>query len=212
MNLKDLIKEIKFWLVILSILIAGLSISCIFTAIGVISAFFSKKIGFIILFLDLVGQVIYIVEVRNIDKDNKAEKLFLERPIVACIKIIILSIIVYSLFTSWASVWWWEHSRGGAKFHFEDFKTSEQLQKYFEEHYPVGSDGRNLTYDAETAGAKCDIYDKHSRFRYKKSQIYKSYPVSSTYAIDISIDRENDNKITIVKIDSYIYREHWFVT
>lgn len=116
----------------------------IFALIGIALAMFSKLAGVIAFALWFVKQLI-----------NKSQ--WTDNFIKVCSKTIIIAIVIERLFTSWFVGWWWEYSRGGAKFHFEDFKTQEEMQQYLGKHYKINSSITNLLWDIETAGGKCYI-------------------------------------------------------
>ena len=90
-------------------------------------------------------------------------------------KIGFLSILTGSLFSCWLDVKLYELGRGRAKFHFEDFADNKEMQRYFDEHYPVGGDTDILAYNIETARLKCWYQVDSEEFKRRYSGVDFDY-------------------------------------
>lgn len=100
-------------------------------------------------------------------------------------------------------------------FRFDDFKTREQAQAYFDEHYPIGSDMKNLIADVTTVGGWCsggqqtaDRRGPVQKFNYDKMygcdyyNWFFSFDPLERFAITIYADK--DDRI----ISSYIAKHY----
>ena len=97
-------------------------------------------------------------------------------------------------------------------FRFEDFKSREEVQKYFDLHYPVGSNVEKLIKEVEASGGECGeaIHDRDwpkEDFKYDKwygCTYYTGLFLSRDPMVgyNITIYTNKDNKI----IEAYVAR------
>lgn len=113
-------------------------------------------------------------------------------------KCIIIIIIAERLVFSAVYTCYWEVSRGGAKFHFEDFNDGENMKKYFKIYYPINSNVQKLINDIETAGGKCiclndsaeykRAYHVHEQYTSRYNCVYENFIFSKNFIREYEID------------------------
>lgn len=111
----------------------------------------------------------------------------------------------------------WSYFVVKPKFYFEDFKTDQEMQAYFEKEYPVGSSVRKLLSDAEDAGAFCEAtanaehdirnFEYYDKYFCRYETFFFSRNPSKIYVILIYAAEE----YKIINIDCGLGGAQWFV-
>lgn len=128
-----------------------------------------------------------------------------------------MMIIVFVLFAEHTLIPnMWSYFVVKPKFYFEDFKTDQEMQAYFEKEYPVGSSVRKLLSDAEDAGASCEAIanaerTKSSEYYDKYYCLYRTFFFSRNPAKVYIILSYTSKDYIITSVDTTFYGAQWFV-